>query len=60
MNENLIKEAVWCYRKSTPECFKTDPKNASRYMFCLHELFIQMTNEELNKFNSIKDKTTWN
>lgn len=53
LNENLIKEAVWCYNMCKPEKFKENPHNATRYQSCLHELFAIMNEEEKTQYNLI-------
>jgi len=56
MNQNLIKEAVWCHKMSTSEKYKEDKHNATRHETCLHELMNRMTEEELKEFNKIIEK----
>jgi hypothetical protein len=60
INENIIKEAVWCYNMCKPHKFKENPHNATRYQSCLHELFALMNEEELKQYHMLisdNDKT---
>jgi hypothetical protein len=56
MNQNLIKEAVWCHKMSTSEKYKEDKHNAVRHQSCLHELIRLMTKEELEQYHKIIEK----
>jgi len=56
MNENLIREAVWCYNMSSSEKYGENYTNAHRYHISLYELIRVMTKDELSEYN-IRIKT---
>ena len=50
MNDNLVKQAVWCHVMSTDEKYEENHNNAHRYHLCLFELLKEMTEIEKEEF----------